>query len=181
MAKFYDSLDQKLTEFIGEQKIYFTGTAAKDGRVNVSPKGMDSFRVLNDKQVAWLNLTGSGNETAAHLKEVNRITVMFCAFAGKPLILRLYGTAQTIHRQDTDWDKYYSLFPTDEGARNIFVMDIDSVQTSCGFGVPLMDYQEDRTILPDWTAKIGADGVKEYWEKKNVTSIDGLPTGIFDQ
>ncbi|RKQ43417.1 pyridoxamine 5'-phosphate oxidase [Roseivirga pacifica] len=181
MAKFYDSLDQKLTEFIGEQKIYFTGTAAKDGRVNVSPKGMDSFRVLNDKQVAWLNLTGSGNETAAHLKEVNRITVMFCAFEGKPLILRLYGTAQTIHRQDADWDKYYNLFPADEGARNIFVMDIDSVQTSCGFGVPLMDYQEDRTILPDWTAKIGADGVKEYWEKKNVTSIDGLPTGIFDQ
>lgn len=180
MAKFYDSLNEKLTEFIGEQKVYFTGTAAKDGRVNVSPKGMDSFRVLNDKQVAWLNLTGSGNETAAHLKEVNRITVMFCAFDGKPLILRLYGTAQTIHRQDADWGKYYNLFPADEGARNIFVMDIDSVQTSCGFGVPLMDYQEDRTILTDWTAKVGSDGVKEYWEKKNVTSIDGLPTGIFD-
>lgn len=180
MAKFFESLTPELIEFIQNQKIYFTGTAAANGRVNVSPKGMDSFRVESPNQVVWLNLTGSGNETAAHLKEVNRITIMFCAFEGKPLILRLYGTARSVHAKDEEWEKYLNLFPENAGARNIFVMDIDSVQTSCGFAVPLMDYQEDRPILKDWAEKKGKDGIKEYWTEKNQVSIDGLPTGIFD-
>lgn len=180
MAKFYDHLNDKLTEFIKEQKIFFTGTAAAEGRVNVSPKGTDSLRVLNDKQILWLNLTGSGNETAAHLKEVNRITLMFCAFDGDPLILRIYGKAKTIHRQDSEWDDMYTHFPPNNGARNIFLLEIDSVQTSCGFAVPYMDYKEDRTILTDWSGKKTDEQMRSYWEEKNVESIDGLPTGLFD-
>lgn len=180
MAKFYDQLNEKLTSFIQEQKIFFTGSAAAEGRINVSPKGTDSLRVLNDKQILWLNLTGSGNETAAHLKEVNRITLMFCAFDGDPLILRVYGKAKTIHRQDKEWDEYYQQFPQNNGARNIFLVEIESVQTSCGFAVPYMDYKEDRTILTDWSAKKTDEQMKSYWEEKNVSSIDGLPTGLFD-
>ncbi|WP_420386012.1 pyridoxamine 5'-phosphate oxidase family protein [Roseivirga sp.] len=180
MAKFYESLSPQLTEFIENQKVFFTGTAAAEGRVNVSPKGMDSFRVLSPTQVAWLNLTGSGNETAAHLKQINRITIMFCAFEGKPLILRLFGTARTIHEQDADWDKYYAMFPPSNGARNIFVVDLSSVQTSCGFGVPLMDYKEDRPVLADWAERKGKEGIREYWNEKNLISIDGLPTGLLD-
>lgn len=180
MAKLFDQLDPQLIDFINAQKMFFTGTAAQDGRVNVSPKGMDSLVVLSPKKVAWLNLTGSGNETAAHLKLVNRVTLMFCAFEGKPLILRIYGTARTIHQQDADWDEYYKVFPESKGARNIFIVDVDSVQTSCGFAVPLMGYQEDRQILTDWTDKKSKEELNQYWEQKNVSSIDGFPTGIFD-
>lgn len=180
MAKIYDSLTQEHKEYIKAQHIFFTGSAAAEGRINVSPKGTDSLRILNPKQILWLNLTGSGNETAAHLREVNRITLMFCAFEGDPMILRVYGKAKTIHRQDKEWGTYYGLFPQNNGARNIFLVDIDTVQTSCGFAVPLMDYKEDRTILTDWSAKKNDDEIKSYWEEKNVTSIDGLPTGLFD-
>jgi predicted pyridoxine 5'-phosphate oxidase superfamily flavin-nucleotide-binding protein len=181
MAKIYDHLNHELIEFIKTQKIFFTGTAASSGRVNVSPKGTNSLRVLNEHQILWLNLTGSGNETAAHLKEINRITLMFCAFEGDPLILRVYGRAETIHRQDEKWEAYYQHFPTNNGARNIFHLHIESVQTSCGFAVPLMDYQEDRTILTDWSAKKADDQMRSYWAEKNVTSIDGFPTGLFDE
>lgn len=180
MAKFYDHLEPQLIEFIEAQKMFFTGTAAQDGRVNVSPKGTDSLRVLSPHKIAWLNLTGSGNETAAHLKLVNRITLMFCAFEGKPLILRVYGTAKTIHKQDAEWGEYIARFGEIHGARNIFVVEIDSVQTSCGFAVPYMDYKEDRSILTDWAAKKSDEEMTEYWEQKNVKSIDGFPTGIFD-
>lgn len=179
MAKFYESISPEITDFIQKQKIFFTGTAAKSGRVNVSPKGMDTFRVLSPKQVAWLNLTGSGNETAAHLKELNRITVMFCAFEGNPMILRLFGTGRTIHQRDAEWQEYYSLFPKDNGARNIFIVDISSVQTSCGFAVPYMEYKEDRPILKDWADTKGKAGIETYWREKNMVSIDGFPTGIF--
>ncbi|NVJ47720.1 MAG: pyridoxamine 5'-phosphate oxidase family protein [Cytophagia bacterium] len=180
MGKFIEALTPELTEFIQNQKIFFTGTAATTGRVNISPKGMDSLRVISPTQVVWLNLTGSGNETAAHLKEVNRMTIMFCAFEGKPLILRLYGSAKTIHQQDSEWEQYYQLFPTNNGARNIFLLEIESVQTSCGFAVPFMDYIEDRPILKDWAEKKGQEGIQDYWKEKNQVSIDGLPTGLFD-
>lgn len=182
MAKFYESITDELKDWMLDQKIYFTGTAAETGRVNVSPKGMDTFKILGPNQVAWLNLTGSGNETAAHLKLVNRITIMFCAFEGKPKILRLYGSAETIHEQDEKWNEYIGLFKEIRGARNIYVVNIDSLQTSCGFAVPLMDYKEDRQILGEWAeTKEKTTGMKDYWEKKNVQSIDGFPTGIFDR
>ena len=180
MAKFYDQLNEKLTDFILDQKIFFTGTAAAEGRVNVSPKGTDSLRVLNEKQILWLNLTGSGNETAAHLKAVNRLTLMFCAFDGPPLILRIYGTAKTIHRQDPKWEDYYGHFIPDKGARNIFLLEIETVQTSCGFAVPLMDYKEDRDLLTKSMAKKSDEEIQEYWKEKNMESIDGLPTGLFE-
>ena len=180
MAKFYDTLSHDLQEFIEAQKIFFTGTAATDGRINVSPKGMDALRVLSPDKLIWLNLTGSGNETAAHIRQVNRITLMWCAFDGKPLILRVYGKATAIHPKDAKWDEYLSQFNETAGARQVFEVHIESVQTSCGFAVPLMEYKEDRPILKDWAEKKGEAGVKEYWEQKNVTSIDGLETGIFE-
>ncbi len=180
MAKFYDQLEPQLIEFIQAQKIFFTGTAAEEGRVNVSPKGSDALRILAPNKIAWLNLTGSGNETAAHLKLVNRITLMFCAFEGKPLILRVYGSARTIHQQDAEWEEYIGHFNGLPGSRNIFLVDIDSVQTSCGFAVPYMDFKEDREILNDWASKKSEDELKDYWTQKNTESIDGFPTGIFD-
>ncbi len=180
MAKFYDKLEPQLIDFIKEQKIFFTGTAAPEGRVNVSPKGMDSMKVLSPNEMVWLNLTGSGNETASHIKLVNRITLMFCSFEGKPLILRVYGTVKTIHKQDKEWNDYINEFPESHSARNIFLVRIDSVQTSCGFGVPLMNYQEDRDTLNIWAKNKSPEDIQAYWQQKNTTSIDGFPTGIFD-
>jgi hypothetical protein len=134
--------------------------------------------VLGPTRVVWLNGTGSGNETAAHLLDHPRMTVMFCSFDAKPLILRLYGTARAVHAGDAEWDDLLALFPPMQGARNIFVLDIDLVQTSCGFGVPLMEFQDDRTILAQWAAKKGDDGVRAYQQEKNRVSIDGFPTGL---
>ena len=178
MANQLTEISPEIGTFIENQKIFFVGTAATTGSVNVSPKGMDSFRVINPKQVIWLNLTGSGNETAAHLLDNNRMTIMFCAFEGKPLILRLYGKAKTYHPSDNEWADLLAHFPIIAGARQIYELDIDLVQTSCGFAVPLMEYQEDRSILKDWAEKQGEEGVRAYWAKKNTQSIDGFPTGI---
>lgn len=180
MAKFYNELNPKLQEFIEKQKVFFVGTAAPEGAINVSPKGMDSLRISHSKQLAWLNLTGSGNETAAHLNETPRMTLMFCAFEGNPMILRVYGKARAIHSQDEEWSKWNSKFPTMPGARQIFILNIDQVQTSCGFGVPLLQYTGDRDQLINWAERKGEAGVKEYWKENNQTSIDGKPTKIFD-
>ena len=180
MGKFYKELEPKLQEFVSEQKVFFVGTAAPEGTVNISPKGMDSLRIIDSKQVAWLNLTGSGNETAAHLNEIPRMTLMFCAFDGKPLILRIYGNARTLHPRDEEWSLWSSKFPEMPGSRQIFLLDINSVQTSCGFGVPLFQFQGDRKQLIDWANKEGEDGIKEFWDECNQTSIDGKPTRIFE-
>ncbi|MBT3365946.1 MAG: pyridoxamine 5'-phosphate oxidase family protein [Nitrospina sp.] len=180
MAKFYTELDNKLQEFIAGQKIFFVGTAASEGRVNVSPKGMDSLKVLNSNQLIWLNLTGSGNETTAHLLEQPRMTLMFCAFEGKPWILRVYGKARAIHPRDDEWENWIKLFPEYPGSRQIFLLDVESAQTSCGFAVPNYQYKQDREDLVQWTEKIGDEGVKKYWKKNNQTSIDGKPTKIFN-
>ena len=129
-------LTDRLIEFIQRQHLFFTGTAGVDGTVNVSPKGLDTFHVAGPNRVLWLNLTGSGNETAAHVLEQNRITVMFCSFDQDPLILRLYGQAAIHHAGDPEWDKWIETFPPLSGTRQIFDVTIDRVQTSCGFGVP---------------------------------------------
>jgi hypothetical protein len=171
MAKQYPDISETLQDFIEKQKIYFVATAAKDGRVNVSPKGMDSFRILDKNRVAWLNLTGSGNETAAHLLDTNRMTIMFCDFNDRPMILRLYGSAKVFHSRDPQWAEKLALFPNIAGSRQ--------VQTSCGFGVPLFDYVEDRDNLTTWASNKGDEGIKKYWEEKNQQSMDGKPTGIF--
>lgn len=179
MAKKFEALTPRHIEFIKAQKIFFVATAAEDGLINLSPKGLDSLRVLDDHRVLWLNLTGSGNETAAHLKKVNRMTIMFCAFEGKPLILRLYGTVKVYHKRDAEWADYIDLFPPQIGARQLMEVQIDMVQTSCGYAVPLMEFKEDRTVLDDWAAHKGEEGIKEYWKEKNTASLDGFPTDIF--
>ncbi len=178
MAKL-EKLTPELIEFIQHQKIFFVGTARKEGTVNISPKGMDTFRVIDANTALWLNLTGSGNETAAHLMESNRITIMFCAFDGKPMILRLYGTANTYHERDEFFQKNISKFPKLAGSRQIFEVKIELVQTSCGYAVPFMEYQEDRTILRAWAEKQGDEKIKQYWEDKNTISLDGHTTDIF--
>lgn len=178
MGKRLDQIRPDHQEFIEKQKVFFVATAMPSGRVNLSPKGMDSFRVLGPNRVMWLNLTGSGNETAAHLRESDRITVMFCAFEGKPLILRLYGHAQVYHINDPQWEKYASLFPEMTGARQLVDIEVDLVQTSCGMSIPLMDFVEERSMLDTWADKKGIEGIREYWQEKNTVSLDGHPTGI---
>lgn len=178
MADFFDSITDRLRDFIEQQHIFFVGTAARDGRVNVSPKGMDTLRVLGPNRVAWLNLTGSGNETAAHLLDTNRMTVMFCSFERKPLILRLYGTATEVQPDQPTWTDLVTHFPELPGARQIFDVAVESVQTSCGYAVPRMTFDEERELLSTWANKKGPDGVAAYHQEKNTISIDGLPTGM---
>lgn len=179
MAQFYPALTPDLREFIARQHMFFTASAPRDGgRVNLSPKGMDTFRVLSDDVVAYLDLTGSGNETAAHLLENGRITLMFCAFQDKPVILRLYGTGKAIHPRDAAWRELIGHFHELPGQRQIIRVRIESAQTSCGFAVPLYVFEGHRDLLTKWAAKKGDDGLREYWAKKNTQSIDGLPTGL---
>lgn len=178
MGKLYKQLTDDLAGFIQRQKLFFVGTAADDGRVNVSPKGMDTLRVVTEDRVVWLNLTGSSNETAAHLRENDRITLMFCAFEGDLLILRLYGHARIFHPHDTEWDSLITFFPAIPGARQIIDMSVDLVQTSCGFGVPFFEFKAERDQLEKWAEKKGPEGIRQYWEEKNRISLDGKPTGI---
>lgn len=178
MGKQFDTLSESLLAFIAAQKIFFVGTATADSRVNVSPKGMDALRVLSGNRVLWLNLTGSGNETSAHVQHNKRMTIMFCAFEGAPLILRLYGNARVIHQNDADWLALYSHFEPLPGARQIFDLSVDMVQTSCGMGVPYYTYTGDRPMLAEWATKKGEQGLQQYWENKNQLSIDNIPSHI---
>lgn len=181
MAQMYTELSERHQQFIAAQKLFFVATATADSRINLSPKGMDAMRVLGANRVAWLNVTGSGNETAAHVLIDPRMTLMFCAFDGAPLILRLYGRARVVHQKDADWPALYAQFKPLPGARQIFDLAVSHVQTSCGMGVPLMDYQGERGSLEAWAEKKGEDGVRDYWALKNQASIDGLPTQILER
>lgn len=183
MGKQYDALTELHLAFIATQKVFFVGSATEDSRINVSPKGMDSLRALSCKRVVWLNLTGSGsgNGTAAHVQQDPRMTIMFCAFEGAPLILRLYGTARVIHQNNPQWPELYSHFTPLPGARQIFDLSIEMVQTSCGFGVPYLTYKKERLLLADWATKKGDDGVRNYWLEKNRVSIDNIPTHIIEK
>ncbi|MBU2915384.1 pyridoxamine 5'-phosphate oxidase family protein [Reichenbachiella agariperforans] len=178
MGKQLAQLTPALEEFIAAQKIFFVGTAMAEGRVNISPKGMDSFRVLSPSKIIWLNLTGSGNETATHLLERDRMTIMFCAFEGKPLILRLYGHAKIFHPRDEGYGAYIGQFPEIKGSRQIIEMEVDLVQTSCGMAVPFMDFKEERTELEVYWQQQGDERIHTYWEEKNTTSLDGHETKI---
>lgn len=178
MAQVFDAIDERRRAFIEQQHLYFVATAATHGRVNVSPKGLDTLRVLGPNRVIWLNLTGSGNESSAHLRENPRMTLMFCSFAREPLILRLYGTAREVQPTDAAWSDLYGHFDPRPGARQIYDLDVDLVQTSCGYGVPYLSFDDDRPLLEDWAIKKGPDGIAEYWQQKNLTSIDGMPTGL---
>lgn len=181
MAKFYDELTEPLQRFVTKQQMFFTASAPREGRVNLSPKGMDTFRCLSSKEVAYLDLTGSGNETSAHLEENGRLTMMFCSFTGKPTILRIYGRGQVIRPDSQDWDAYAMHFDLLPGVRQIIKLDIDSVQTSCGYAVPLYEYLGDRSELVEWAEKKGDRGLQDYRHNKNRVSIDGLPTGLHSE
>ncbi|MEM6889824.1 MAG: pyridoxamine 5'-phosphate oxidase family protein [Pseudomonadota bacterium] len=178
MANQFNALNETLTRFIEAQHLFFVATAAPDGRVNVSPKGMDSLRVLGPNRLIWRNLTGSGNETAGHLAQINRITLMWCSFTAKPMIMRIYGTAKTLHHRDAQFDDLNARFEPHVGTRQVYDVSFDLVQTSCGYAVPFMDYAGERPVLDTWTENKGAEGVAAYWESKNQQTIDGAPTYI---
>ena len=181
MSDFTDHLTDDHVAFIGKQPVYFTATAAADGRINLSPKGYaDSFRVLDAHHVAWLDLGGSGNETHAHLAADGRITIMFCAFDRTALILRIYGRGRAVLPQDAEWGELSSHFTLLPGTRQIFVIDVDSVQTSCGWGVPMMTLDKERHTLVKYHAQADPD----KWVAKvqgRTRSIDGLPTRPTDR
>lgn len=181
MARRYDELNPEHIEFIEHQKLFFVGTAANDGTINVSPKGWDSLRVLSPNRIAWLNITGSGNETAAHLAQNQRMTMMFCAFDGNPKILRLYGKAVAAHPRDENWDELARLFEPHASARQYVDFSIDIVQTSCGFGVPFFEFTAERDNMDRWLASKDEEDIRQYWREKNSVSLDGLPTHIEEQ
>jgi hypothetical protein len=183
MAKRFNRLEPHHHRYIAEQHIFFTASAAPTGRVNMSPRSTDLFRVLGDNAVMYLDRTGSGNETAAHLKADGRLTIMFCAVAGPPLILRLYGNGRVIHRESDEFaallaERFDGTAPL--GARQMVRLDFDLVLTSCGYGVPLFEYKEERTQMDAWAQAKGVDGIEDYWREKNQLSLDGFPTGLFD-
>lgn len=177
MARVLECITEELQAFIEAQPLFFVATAplSPEGHVNLSPKGLDCFRVLSPGRVAYLDLTGSGNETAAHLQENARITFLFCAFGGPPRILRLYGTGEVVLPGQAQWAELAALFPEYPGVRQIIVADIERVQTSCGFAVPLMEYVGQRDTLLRW-AEARGDDLPRYRQEKNSQSIDGLPT-----
>ncbi len=183
MPNLLKSLPKRFIQFIEAQKMFFVATAAPDGRVNVSPKGLDTLRILSPNRIVWLSLSGSGNETAAHLREANRITMMFCAFEGEPLTVRVYGRASTYHPRDAEWAELISHFPKLGGSRQIYDVTVEAAQASCGSGVPFYEFKGPRgeTELEPFYADMGEEGVKAFWTKKNLTSIDGRPTGIFEE
>jgi hypothetical protein len=176
MGTVLDALDATLVDWIGRQHVFFVATAPSEGgHVNLSPKGHDSFRVIDLSTVAYLDLTGSGAETIAHTRQNGRITVMFCAFEGPPQILRLFGSGQAHPVGSPRFDELAARFSTLPGARSIISVAIDRVQTSCGYSIPFMDYRAERPTLQQWAQRKGEDGLRAYWADKNVKSIDGLP------
>ncbi|MEM7357854.1 MAG: pyridoxamine 5'-phosphate oxidase family protein [Pseudomonadota bacterium] len=178
MAKFFDELTPDHIAFVNKQQMFFVATAGAEGRVNLSPKGLDSLRIADNKLVHWLNLTGSGNETAAHVLENQRMTLMLCSFAKAPLILRIYGTARMTQPRDAQWSELIRLFPEHRSARQVFSLDVDMVQTSCGYAVPFYEFSGERDTLTRSAQKRSHDELEEYWQSKNSLSVDGKETGI---
>jgi hypothetical protein len=176
MGKVYEQLDEAHVRFIGRQHVFFVGTApdSPDGHLNVSPKGLDTFRIFGPKSVAYLDLTGSGIETVAHLRQNGRITIMFCAFEVRPLILRLYGRGRVIEPGDPEWDGLIARFPEYPGARSVVVVEVERIADSCGFAVPLYEYRGGRSQLIDYANKKGPEGLEQYKARENRASIDGL-------
>ncbi|MGG6310608.1 pyridoxamine 5'-phosphate oxidase family protein [Paenibacillus macerans] len=180
MGRMFESILPEHEAFIRRQRVFFVGSAplSPEGHVNLSPKGYDSLRICSPNEVAYLDLTGSGNETAAHLEENGRITVMFAAFEGQPLILRLYGKGKVVLPGSPEWERLESDFPRLEGARQIILVSVYAVQTSCGFGVPLFSYEGDRETLVKWAQNKGEQGLADYRKQKNAVSLDGLPAPL---
>jgi len=176
MGRTHSRLTPDLVEFIERQHLFFVATAplSETGHVNLSPKGLDTFRVIDDRTVAYLDLTGSGIETAAHLQENGRIAVLFCSFDGAPRLVRLHGRGRVVERAHADYDALSARFPAQPGVRGVIVIDVQRISGSCGFGVPLYEYQGDRRQLTDWASRKGPDGIADYAARHN-ESVDGLP------
>lgn len=180
MGKLHESIKPAHKKFIEKQNMFFVATAplSAGGRVNLSPKGLDCFRVLSEHKVAYMDLISSGNETSAHTKENGRITIMFCSFEGAPNILRLYGKGHAVLPGTDEWNEYIPHFTIYPSTRQLIVAEIDLVQTSCGFGVPLYNFVGHRDIHFEWAEKKGADGLVDYVQQNNLKSLDGLPTDL---
>jgi hypothetical protein len=181
MAKQFERIEPDVAGFIRRQHIFYTASAAATGRVNISPRGADAFRILDPSTVAYLDQTGSGNETAAHLRIDGRLTIMFCAFESTPMILRLYGRGTALPAGTASYRELLRTALDDQevpGARQIIRLDVEMVQTSCGFGVPLFDYRGDRPTLRRWAEAKGPAALSAYRREKNARSIDGFPTGV---
>jgi hypothetical protein len=180
MGKTYDRIEPELRQFIEAQHMFFVATAplSGDGHINLSPKGLDTLRVLDERSIAYLDLTGSGNETSAHIEENGRICFMFCAFEGPPKILRLYGRGRTVLPGSDQWNQWIERFAPHPGARQIIAATIDRAMTSCGFAVPRYQYLEQRDELLRYAEKKGPDGLEQYRREKNVRSIDGMVTTL---
>lgn len=181
MAQQFETISAKHRAFIERQHIFFTASATAESRVNMSPREIGALRILGDNTVAYLDRTGSGNETAAHMLADGRLTIMFCAFDGPPLIMRLYGKGRAVMWDSAEFqeliDTHYD-GTTPLGTRQIMTLEIDLVQTSCGYGVPLFDYQGERAAIENWHDNKGPEGIQAYWEEEGLESIDGLPTGL---
>lgn len=181
MAKQFEALTADQRDFIQRQNIFFVSSATADSRVNVSPREISALRIVDDNSVIYLDRTGSGNETAAHMLADGRLTIMFCAFSGPPQIMRLYGKGNSIGWDNIEFKELISQYYDGSiplGTRQIMKLRFDLVQTSCGYGVPLFDYTGERAAIENWHDNKGPDGIQSYWEEKNLTSMDGLPTGL---
>src|ERR1700722_16421081 len=178
MSEFLDQITPELAKFIRAQPVFFVATAAPGSRINLSPKGMDTFRVLDEKRVAYLDLTGSGNETAAHLLHDGRITIMFCSFDKNDEIARIYGRGVVVQPSDGRWPELIVNFPELPGVRQVIEIRVESAMTSCGYAVPRMGEMVARDTLEQYWTKRGEQAKEDYWQKHNLRSIDGLPTGM---
>jgi pyridoxamine 5'-phosphate oxidase-like protein len=177
MGKAYSVIEGAIKEFIEAQRVFFVGSAPLDagGHVNVSPKGLDTLRILGPTKVAYLDLTGSGIETVAHVKENGRIVLMFCAFQGPPKILRLHGRGRVVEPHDTEFASLVSLFPAFDAVRSIIVVELSDISDSCGYGVPLLRHEGEREQLGAWARRKGPEGIRTYQQERNRQSLDGLP------
>jgi hypothetical protein len=180
MAKFYDSISEDFATWINQQQLFFVASAplSAEGHVNLSPKGRDCLRVLSPNRVAYVDMTGSGNETSAHLKENGRMTFMFCSFEAAPRVMRLFAKGRVVLPSDAEWDSLAANFTLLAGTRQIIVADVHTVQSSCGFAVPFMDYVGEREALERWAENKGEDGLAAYHAEKNFISLDGLPSHL---
>lgn len=178
----YESISDEHRAFIERQPVFFVASAplSASGHVNVSPKGLDALRIVDARTVMYLDLTGSGNETAAHIGENGRVTLMFCAFEGNPRILRLYCRARVVTRSSPEWPETVAAFPPMPGIRQVIVGLVELVLTSCGFGVPLLSFAGQRDQLPRWAESKGEDGLVDYRRTRNAISIDGLSAPPMD-
>jgi len=178
MGQSFDKLNSSHYQFISNQKIFFVATAPKVGRVNLSPKGMDCFRIIDDHTVLYLDVTGSSNETSAHIHDDGRVTMMFCSFDDKALILRLYGKGEVIQKKEDRWEKLLLLFPQYPGVRQIILLHVESIRESCGASIPFYDYRGERDELLNWLDNKGDKGIIDYQRINNIKSIDGHDTGL---